>query len=231
MLTLILDAAGSEVSVVLAGDGAVIDARVAMGRPLALMHKAIEEILSGRGLSLKEIDRIAVVQGPGSWTGLHIAMDTAKTIGIVSGKPLIPLSRMDAMAESVKGHNGRVVVLLQASRDQFFIAQYDVRDNHWTPVGGAGKGDLTALALALRDAPQSSLLVGDVPDDAVKALEEATDRTYVLAPMYGPSPEALASLACTPMAKALTGHEILDLEPLYMQNAEDMPRLYVREVQ
>ena len=158
-------------------------------------------------------------------------MDTAKTIALVCGKPLIPLHRLDAMAESVRQHDGRVVVLVQASRDQFFVAQYDIAGGRWTRIGDASKGDLHEIASALRNAPPSTRLAGDVPDLAVGALEEETGRSYHVTPMYGPTPEALARSAHASTAKALMGDGILDLEPLYMQGEGDMPKMYLRAPQ
>lgn len=45
---------------------------------------------------LKDIDYIAVTQGPGLATSLHVGIDTAKTLALALGKPLLPVNHMEA---------------------------------------------------------------------------------------------------------------------------------------
>jgi tRNA threonylcarbamoyladenosine biosynthesis protein TsaB len=57
----------------------------------------IEELLTGAGLRLRDLDRIAVGLGPGSFTGVRIAVSYAKSLAYASGVPLVGISSYDAL--------------------------------------------------------------------------------------------------------------------------------------
>jgi tRNA threonylcarbamoyl adenosine modification protein YeaZ len=57
----------------------------------------IDELLHGAGLTLRELDRIAVGTGPGSFTGVRIAVAYAKSLAYGSGVPLVGVSSYDAL--------------------------------------------------------------------------------------------------------------------------------------
>ena len=57
----------------------------------------IEDLLSEAGLRLRDLDRIAVGVGPGSFTGVRIAVAYAKSLAYGSGVPLVGVSSYDAL--------------------------------------------------------------------------------------------------------------------------------------
>jgi tRNA threonylcarbamoyladenosine biosynthesis protein TsaB len=57
----------------------------------------IEDLLGEAGLQLRELDRIAVGLGPGSFTGVRIAVAYAKSLAYGSGVPLVGISSYDAL--------------------------------------------------------------------------------------------------------------------------------------
>lgn len=58
----------------------------------------IDEILREHDLSASDLDAVAVGKGPGSYTGLRIAVSLAKGICYAAGIPLIAVSSLEAMA-------------------------------------------------------------------------------------------------------------------------------------
>ncbi|HTD36173.1 MAG TPA: tRNA (adenosine(37)-N6)-threonylcarbamoyltransferase complex dimerization subunit type 1 TsaB [Candidatus Limnocylindrales bacterium] len=57
----------------------------------------IEDLLTEAGLRLRELDRIAVGLGPGSFTGVRIAVAYAKSLAYGSGVPLVGVSSYDVL--------------------------------------------------------------------------------------------------------------------------------------
>ncbi|MBV8298379.1 MAG: tRNA (adenosine(37)-N6)-threonylcarbamoyltransferase complex dimerization subunit type 1 TsaB [Candidatus Eremiobacteraeota bacterium] len=57
----------------------------------------VEKLLHEAGLTLRELDRIAVGLGPGSFTGVRIAVAYAKSLAYGSGVPLVGVSSYDAL--------------------------------------------------------------------------------------------------------------------------------------
>ena len=63
-----------------------------------VLTSLINECLSTGGLTLEEMDAIAVSSGPGSYTSLRVGISTAKGICYALGKPLISVDTLQALA-------------------------------------------------------------------------------------------------------------------------------------
>jgi tRNA threonylcarbamoyladenosine biosynthesis protein TsaB len=57
----------------------------------------LAELLEGAGLRLRQLDRLAVGVGPGSFTGVRIAVAYAKSLAYAAGIPLVGVSSYDAL--------------------------------------------------------------------------------------------------------------------------------------
>lgn len=64
----------------------------------AFLQPAIQSILKKAGIHLSELDAIAVVAGPGSYTGLRVGMATAKGLCYALNKPLITIGSLHVLA-------------------------------------------------------------------------------------------------------------------------------------
>ena len=83
----------------------------------------------------KDLDKIIVVTGPGSFTGIRIGVTIAKTIAWSLNIPIVPISGLTAMAISNK-QEGYSMPLIDARRGYVYGALYDnninfiVEDSH-----------------------------------------------------------------------------------------------------
>jgi len=87
----------------------------------------IEEMFHLAKITPKEIDRIVVVNGPGSFTGVRIGVTIAKTYAWALKKEIIPIRSLEAMAVSTK-ENKLKVPFIDARRGYVFAGVYD-KDN------------------------------------------------------------------------------------------------------
>ncbi len=85
---------------------------------------SIEFILHEATLDWPEIDAIAVSLGPGSFTGLRIGLATAKGIAMATGKKLIGISSLDALAFQLQHSAKLICPAIDARKKQVYAAIY-----------------------------------------------------------------------------------------------------------
>ncbi len=78
------------------------------------------------GVTPKEIDLYVVCNGPGSYTGLRIAVSTIKGLAMACNKPCVAVNTLQVLAAGQQ--DGNVITLLNARRGNFFSAAYRVKD-------------------------------------------------------------------------------------------------------
>ena len=64
----------------------------------SFLHNAVNLVLTESSLDIKELDAIAVVNGPGSYTGLRVGLSSAKGLCYALNKPLITIGTLNALA-------------------------------------------------------------------------------------------------------------------------------------
>lgn len=129
-LILTIDTATDKASICLALHGAVLQQRVntqAMDHA-AWMHTAMKELMQESGYALPQLNAVAVVAGPGSYTGLRVGMATAKGLCYVLNIPLLSLNTLAVMAyaaRNVVSPGMLVCPMLDARRMEVFTALYN----------------------------------------------------------------------------------------------------------
>lgn len=84
----------------------------------------IDEIVKMTGAELSELDAIAVAAGPGSFTGLRIGSSTAKGLGLVLKKPIIPVPTVEGLAYNFFGSDKIICPIMDARRNQVYTGLY-----------------------------------------------------------------------------------------------------------
>jgi tRNA threonylcarbamoyladenosine biosynthesis protein TsaB len=83
------------------------------------------EWLAAQGAGLRDLDAIAVVSGPGSFTGLRVGVAAAQGWAFAAGKPVIGVPTLDALASdrAVDGLKDVLVVpMIDGQRSEIFYA-------------------------------------------------------------------------------------------------------------
>ena len=83
---------------------------------------AIKTVLEWGNLNIRDIDAFAVAIGPGSFTGIRIAVATAKSICYAIKKPILAISTLEAIAYNLQYVNKLICPILDARRDQVYTA-------------------------------------------------------------------------------------------------------------
>ena len=93
------------------------------------LHVFIEEILQETNLAFKDLNAIAVSQGPGSYTGLRIGVSSAKGFCYALGLPLIAVDTLELLARRITINDGLIVPMIDARRMEVYTAFYDKNYN------------------------------------------------------------------------------------------------------
>lgn len=84
----------------------------------------IDNMFKELNMKPTDIDRILVINGPGSYTGLRIGVTIAKTYAYALNKEVIPISSLRAAALTLTNFD-YAVCSIDAKRDHLFAAIYD----------------------------------------------------------------------------------------------------------
>lgn len=88
----------------------------------------LDATLREADLTLADINALAVSIGPGSFTGLRIGLATVKGLAQATGKPIIGIPTLDALAMNAAGLPGQICPILDARKNEVYTAVYQSVD-------------------------------------------------------------------------------------------------------
>jgi len=91
------------------------------------LHVFIEELLLELQLNYKDLNAIAVGQGPGSYTGLRIGISAAKGLCYALNIPLIAVDTLEVLARQLPISEGFIVPMIDARRMEVYSAVFDAQ--------------------------------------------------------------------------------------------------------
>ncbi|UCG46036.1 MAG: tRNA (adenosine(37)-N6)-threonylcarbamoyltransferase complex dimerization subunit type 1 TsaB [Phycisphaerales bacterium] len=102
----------------------------------AELFGAVAEMLARFGRKPRQIDQVFISAGPGSFTGLRIAVTTAKMMHLAAAAKIVAVDTLDVIASNVTDyiHSSpqtaveRIATVLDGKRGRFFIAVYGLSD-------------------------------------------------------------------------------------------------------
>jgi tRNA threonylcarbamoyl adenosine modification protein YeaZ len=95
---------------------------------------AVQSVLAETLLKMEKLDLLAVATGPGSFTGLRVGLTTVKAWAEVYRKPIVGVSRLEALARSAESDAGFVAASYDAQRGQLFGAHFRRTENGAEPI-------------------------------------------------------------------------------------------------
>jgi tRNA threonylcarbamoyladenosine biosynthesis protein TsaB len=128
---LLIDTCGATGSLALADSARPLAGATLPGRSAAeRLVPTIQALVAGSGLSLGQLDAVAVVHGPGSFTGVRVGLSAAKGLCHALNLPLVAISRLAVLASLANFTNpdqssaAPVRALLDAGRGEFYSGLY-----------------------------------------------------------------------------------------------------------
>lgn len=121
----------------------------------------IAEICKQTETDLKTLDYIACAAGPGSFTGLRIGAATAKGLCLGSGKKLVPVPTLDALAYDVYMTDKIVCPIMDARRGQVYGALYQWKGERLVSLTEAMAVPIEEIISIADSFEQDAIFLGD----------------------------------------------------------------------
>lgn len=181
-----------------------------------MLTTLIKNTVHDAGFELSDIDAFAVAKGPGSYTGLRIAVSTAKGLCFALDKPLIAVNTLEAMALQVKDFFPSPYLLcplLDARRMEVYCAVFDKNLNYVEPtqakiIDNESFSDLLAAQAVVffgEGAPKCEIVLGGNPN-----------AHFLKRPIY-PSAKTVGELAKS-LFDSQQFEEVATFEPYYLKD-------------
>lgn len=130
MTTLGIDTSNQTMALCLEENGKIIGTQVMTNQKnhsISLMP-GIDFLLSINQKKPKDLTKIIIAEGPGSYTGLRIGVTTAKTLAWTLGVELYAVSSLALIAASNIGFEGLIVPIINARRENVYTGAYKWED-------------------------------------------------------------------------------------------------------
>ena len=83
---------------------------------------AVDSLFKLSGLTIKDVDRIAVTIGPGSFTGIRIGTAIAKGLAYSLKKPIVGVNELDVLAHMGENREDIIVPLIDARKERVYFS-------------------------------------------------------------------------------------------------------------
>lgn len=154
----------------------------------------IETLLSDCDTNPKELTKIVVAQGPGSYTGVRIGVTIAKTLAWTLQIPLSGVSSLQVLAANGRYFNGLISPLFDARRGQIYTGLYEMENDLLKTVMEDCNILSSEWAIRLKELNRPVLFVGQDVDIHRDAITDALGNLAVFAPVqsFNSRPSELA---------------------------------------
>lgn len=126
MKYLLLDTSNSFINIyVIENDKLLVEEHIKVLKDMSnIIMPKIREIFDNLSFELRDIDKLFVTIGPGSFTGVRIGITVIKTIGYSLNIPIYPISTLEYLS-SITTKKNRIISIIDARRGNVFAGYYD----------------------------------------------------------------------------------------------------------
>jgi len=192
------------------------------GNHAEIIVPLIQAILDRTQSSLRELSGLAVSIGPGSFTGLRIALATVKGLAYESGLPVIGVSTLHANAARVTDTDGVICSMLDARKHEVYTAGFRRCGSALARLSEDRCCSLDSAIEMLRELGSvGAMVIGDGATAYAKVLTDAlgTELRLSAGIEYSTIAAQVAILAAIKIGNPSTV-DLATLSPVYLRSSE-----------
>lgn len=144
----------------------------------------LDEVIQMVGVSLDEIDAIAVAAGPGSFTGLRIGASTAKGLGLALNKPLISVPTVDGLANNLFGTDKLICPIMDAKRNQVYTGLYEFNKDKLNVICNQKAVSIDEIMEEINQLGRDVIFLGDGVPVYKDQIQDKLNVAYFFAPPH-----------------------------------------------
>ena len=111
----------------------------------------IDLVLRSGGLTLADIDGLAIGIGPGSWTGVRVGVTVGKILAYATNMPICGVSSLDALAYQARDVPTLLCPLIDAGKENVYAAFYRAQRGTIAKESEYYVGDIKKLLEGIRE--------------------------------------------------------------------------------
>jgi tRNA threonylcarbamoyladenosine biosynthesis protein TsaB len=185
----------------------------------ARLLSSINLLLEALHLGIQDIDGFAVTPGPGSFTGIRIGLSTVKAFAFASGKPVAPVSSLQALVWKLRDSKERLIApMLDAKKGEIYAGLFEMRKERLAEMIPQG-AYFPDRFLSLLPAHRTVQFIGNGMEICrAKILDRLKDRARFSS--RSPFMAYEVGLLGYDILKAGKGVPSTELEPLYFRKSQ-----------
>lgn len=176
---------------------------------------AVDSLFKLSGLNIKDVDRIAVTIGPGSFTGIRIGTAIAKGLAYSLKKPIVGVNELDVLAHMGENREDIIVPLIDARKERVYFSKYRYIDNILLREEEYKDGELRDVLEDLKG--KKVTFIGDGATVNEKLINEILEKDYNIYSKANSIPRAGVAAQ---ISLHLPEDNLYTLEPLYVNKSQ-----------
>lgn len=180
-----------------------------------VIMKAVDSLFDLSGYTIKDVDKIAVTTGPGSFTGIRIGVAIAKGLACSLKKPIIGINELDVLAETGEEREGLIVPLIDARKERVYYSQYKYENRKLVRKEEYKDGELRDILEKLKG--EKVAFIGDGAIVNQELIKEIMGEDNIVFSKVNSIPRAAMAAQ---MALHHEDDNIYTLEPFYLNKSQ-----------
>jgi tRNA threonylcarbamoyladenosine biosynthesis protein TsaB len=216
---LALELSTPEGILILESNGKLFQRRLEAGSRVSQLFFESRELLREANIEPQELTLIGVGRGPGSFTGIRVAVMAAKALAMVLRLPLVAPDSLEILAEACRGIAESAMIAIDARRGEIYYGVYDLTQSPPLVLEEpqvATPQDASALALKLGNRLQGRLALAG---SGITAYPGAWPHGLIVIESEVPRGEGLAGI-CRKYHELGRLEDATNLLPLYLRKPD-----------